>query len=649
VAHQHDPLGGTEVAPETATELKRQIDGGGRPLPEAVRRTMEPEFDSDLSHVRVHDGAGAHRLARSVGATAFTAGSDIFFQQGTFAPDRADGQHLLAHELTHVVEGHSARGAGSTVIGRADDPTERQAEATADRVSASIRAGGSGALRRTTSPATGRPTTTIARLADHGCGCGAHTLRRKEGDYDVKGRKSNAKSDRRLAAKFADAELDDMVANWVKLSTVKSGLIATKRSKELLAIDRAVAAWANGTKQLGGDLNGNVRDVAAILTAIDQWSQTKAADGSARAVHVGTLARLISERAAQLADRVRKLAEDTDVAEALFAKFKKLDDTTAKFAKKNTVDTKVGNFLPDKQKPKTMAHTQKNDDGTLTDEGSIEEANELMEKARGLGAVIAAGVTPDMLREAAAKNKNPLTDRTTFPELANSSDANGEAGGEVDDTTTVPGVTITYDKSDVHAAERVAAVAGAVKAVKAVGFTVPALRFYLPKYGRKITVDKDCNVTAGDKIADAVFHPPGFIAVSSLSTGNAKTDSLRNQDGTTTLKFLSASLGADSSLVHTMIHEMGHAMHYHNARGQFYNLNFATFSGVADQGGKDGADRGWGEFAAAEVSDYGAGNPREFVAELFVGAVTGKKKFPARAWKAYRGLGGAGADVLSKR
>lgn len=78
--------------------------GGGRPLGAGVRAAMEGAFATDLGGVRVHDDARADGLSRSIHALAFTTGRDIFFRRGAYAPDRAGGQHLLAHELAHVVQ-----------------------------------------------------------------------------------------------------------------------------------------------------------------------------------------------------------------------------------------------------------------------------------------------------------------------------------------------------------------------------------------------------------------------------------------------------------------------------------------------------------------------------------------------------------------
>src|SRR6516162_920232 len=56
----------------------------GQPMSEPVRARMEEGFDDDLSDVRLHTDVVADQLSRSVRATAFTAGSDIFFRQGVY-------------------------------------------------------------------------------------------------------------------------------------------------------------------------------------------------------------------------------------------------------------------------------------------------------------------------------------------------------------------------------------------------------------------------------------------------------------------------------------------------------------------------------------------------------------------------------------
>lgn len=78
------------------------LEGHGRSLPSDARGPTERALGVDLGHVRVHADDRAHHLARGVGARAVTMGSDIYFKRGQL--DSGKGAHLLAHELSHVVQ-----------------------------------------------------------------------------------------------------------------------------------------------------------------------------------------------------------------------------------------------------------------------------------------------------------------------------------------------------------------------------------------------------------------------------------------------------------------------------------------------------------------------------------------------------------------
>jgi hypothetical protein len=94
--------------------VKSVLAGGGSPLSSSLRRDMERRFDHDFSNVRIFAGAGAERSAADVCAQAYTVGERIVFGAGRFAPETRAGRHLLAHELTHVVQQTSTRGARHT-------------------------------------------------------------------------------------------------------------------------------------------------------------------------------------------------------------------------------------------------------------------------------------------------------------------------------------------------------------------------------------------------------------------------------------------------------------------------------------------------------------------------------------------------------
>ncbi len=78
--------------------------GGGSPLPDQTRSSMESSFGADFSGVRVHTNAGSVKMNQELGAQAFTHGSDIYFNSGKYSPGSTEGQRLLGHELTHVVQ-----------------------------------------------------------------------------------------------------------------------------------------------------------------------------------------------------------------------------------------------------------------------------------------------------------------------------------------------------------------------------------------------------------------------------------------------------------------------------------------------------------------------------------------------------------------
>ena len=65
---------------------------------------MEPLFDRDFGHVRVHSGPSAEASARSIHALAYTVGNHIVLDRGQYLPHTPSGVRLLAHELAHVAQ-----------------------------------------------------------------------------------------------------------------------------------------------------------------------------------------------------------------------------------------------------------------------------------------------------------------------------------------------------------------------------------------------------------------------------------------------------------------------------------------------------------------------------------------------------------------
>ncbi len=86
------------------------LQSDGQPLDVETRAFMEPRFGHDFSEVRVHTDSLATQSAESLNAIAYTVGQDVVFAEGRYEPETRGGKHLLAHELTHVLQQGNAVG-----------------------------------------------------------------------------------------------------------------------------------------------------------------------------------------------------------------------------------------------------------------------------------------------------------------------------------------------------------------------------------------------------------------------------------------------------------------------------------------------------------------------------------------------------------
>ena len=153
------------VVEEERSPVHDVVSSGGSPLSADVREDMEGRFGADFSDVRVHTGAEAHDSAKSVNAQAYTVGSNIVFQRDKYDPSSDAGKHMLAHELTHVVQQRSGPVDGTDAGGgvKVSDPSdrfEREAVSNADRIMSA-------------------PAAPVQRCADHG-GHGEAAVQREE-------------------------------------------------------------------------------------------------------------------------------------------------------------------------------------------------------------------------------------------------------------------------------------------------------------------------------------------------------------------------------------------------------------------------------------------------------------------------------------
>jgi hypothetical protein len=111
-----------------------QTRGGGQKLDNGSRESVGGALNDPLDDVRVHTDERANALADSVSASAFTTGSDVYFARDQYKPGSSEGQELIAHELTHVVQQRGAATSGPLQVSQPGDALEHEAEAAADEL-----------------------------------------------------------------------------------------------------------------------------------------------------------------------------------------------------------------------------------------------------------------------------------------------------------------------------------------------------------------------------------------------------------------------------------------------------------------------------------------------------------------------------------
>ena len=111
-------------SPTVSNSLSQSINstkGRGSSLDTSTLSFMSSYLGNDLSHVKIHTDPDAEQMNRELNAKAFTVGNDIYFNQGNYQPQSADGKRLLAHELTHVTQ-QDARTIRRCVDPKKNDP-----------------------------------------------------------------------------------------------------------------------------------------------------------------------------------------------------------------------------------------------------------------------------------------------------------------------------------------------------------------------------------------------------------------------------------------------------------------------------------------------------------------------------------------------
>jgi hypothetical protein len=132
---QRSGMGGA-VLDDTIARAIHSKRGNGEQLDSAAAGTIGKSMGQDFSDVTIHRDSEADTLNKQVSAEAFTTGKDIFFREGKYDPVSNEGQKLLAHELTHVVQQRDAPPASELRVSDPNEASEKQAHSVADAVTA---------------------------------------------------------------------------------------------------------------------------------------------------------------------------------------------------------------------------------------------------------------------------------------------------------------------------------------------------------------------------------------------------------------------------------------------------------------------------------------------------------------------------------
>ena len=435
------------------------------------------------------------------------------------------------------------------------------------------------------------------------------------------------------------AALNDraIVDDWERLSALRFG----RPSAAFQRVNRAVHDWMDGGRPRPGDLVANRSELHALRDSISAWKETKV-DGSAR---MGAVDRLLAHVEAHL-DQLRVVEMERSAQAWSKGVYTQLEPGLGDFAKR-----RIPERVNAEGNPSHLAFTMdRRADGRLS-EGALKILDGVShdQLAARLDAASSAGIsvhglTDDQVRDLmmAEAHANKLTGASEYPELASYLDRvdhslTTDTGGRTDmvppRTENIGGtrVTVHTDPTDSLSVQRWENFRSAVEKVQAAGFDVPPVKLHLPKYGRSLEVgERGIIVKPEVKINRAEYIAPGTVIAGPEVVHNPL---LRpGPDGKQ--HYLSSEL--DPSGVGTMVHELGHFMHYANSPALYHELSFTEFAGHAVHDGTPVPHRQ----VAASVSGYAYGNPREFVAEVFTGLVYGRQ-FDENVLSLYRGLGGA--------
>lgn len=102
--HRKDANNEASIADSSTEKYISSLDGKGKSLTQEEKKFFEPRFGHDFSNVQLHTNGEANQSAESVNALAYAHGNHIVFGDNQYQPGTESGKHLMAHELSHVVQ-----------------------------------------------------------------------------------------------------------------------------------------------------------------------------------------------------------------------------------------------------------------------------------------------------------------------------------------------------------------------------------------------------------------------------------------------------------------------------------------------------------------------------------------------------------------
>ena len=96
---------------QVSDPIKKAIDpattSAGYSLSEETKNFFEPKFNYSFENVKIHTGSAAAKSAEHLNAEAYSYNDHIVFNEGNYKPGTKEGNKLIAHELSHIVQSKS--------------------------------------------------------------------------------------------------------------------------------------------------------------------------------------------------------------------------------------------------------------------------------------------------------------------------------------------------------------------------------------------------------------------------------------------------------------------------------------------------------------------------------------------------------------